>query len=112
MRVLAAGTAAAGAFPVGAANPHGKSFRYPKDTPKVEPDAAQKAWMDLGFGMFIHFGINTYYDVEWSQGDLDISVFDPQDLDTDRWCELAAGAGMKYIVLVTKHHDGFCLYTT
>ena len=121
MRILAAGAAAAGTLPAGAVVPTGNlktsnksgSFVYQDlDTPSVGPDTAQKAWMELGFGLFIHFGINTYYDVEWSKGDLDISVFDPQKLDTDRWCELAAGAGMKYIVLVTKHHDGFCLWPT
>ncbi len=66
--------------------------------------------MELKFGMFIHFGINTYYDMEWSDGTLDISVFNPVGLDTDRWCEVAREAGMNYVVLVTKHHDGFCLW--
>lgn len=73
---------------------------------------AQKAWMDLGFGMFIHFGINTYYDVEWSDGTLDISKFNPGKPDTDQWCRVARDAGMKYIVPITKHHDGFCLWPT
>lgn len=72
--------------------------------------AAQKAWMDLKFGMFIHFGINTYYDLEWSDGTLDPKAFNPEKLDTDQWCRTALDAGMKYIVLITKHHDGFCLW--
>jgi alpha-L-fucosidase len=74
----------------------------------ASPNAAQKAWMDLGFGMFVHFGINTYYDKEWSDGTLDISAVNPTKLDTDQWCRIAKAAGMKYIVLVAKHHDGFC----
>lgn len=74
------------------------------------PNDMQKAWMDLGFGMFIHFGINTYYDMEWSDGTLDPVKFNPGKLDTGQWCRTAAEAGMKYIVLVTKHHDGFCLW--
>lgn len=77
-----------------------------------EPTEAQKAWMDLKFGMFIHFGINTYYDREWSDGDLDISIFNPTELDTDQWCEVAKKAGMNYLVLNCKHHDGFCLWNT
>jgi alpha-L-fucosidase len=77
-----------------------------------EPTPAQRRWMDLGFGLFIHFGINTYYDVEWSDGTLDPAAFDPTELDTDQWCRAARAAGMKYVVLVTKHHDGFCLWPT
>jgi len=77
---------------------------------KVVPTPQQKAWMDLHFGMFIHFGINTYYDKEWSDGTLDPKAFNPEKLDTDQWCRTAFEAGMKYIVLITKHHDGFCLW--
>jgi alpha-L-fucosidase len=68
--------------------------------------------MDLGFGLFVHFGINTYYDVEWSDGTLDPARVAPERLDTDQWCRAAAAAGMKYVVLVTKHHDGFCNWPT
>ncbi len=77
-----------------------------------EPTQAQQAWMALKFGMFIHFGINTYYDVEWSDGTLDPAKFNPVALDTDQWCRVAASAGMKYLVVNTKHHDGFCLWPT
>jgi len=75
---------------------------------EVAPTSAQKEWMDLGFGMFVHFGINTYYDLEWSDGTLDPAKVDPTKLNTDQWCKVAKNAGMKYIVLVTKHHDGYC----
>lgn len=75
---------------------------------EVMPSATQKAWMELGFGMFIHFGINTYYDKEWSDGTLDPSKVNPEKLDTDQWCRVAKAAGMRYVVLVSKHHDGFC----
>ena len=76
----------------------------------IQPNAAQRAWMDLGFGMFIHFGINTYYDMEWSDGTLDPMGFNPTQIDTDQWCRVAKEAGMKYIVITTKHHDGFALW--
>lgn len=66
--------------------------------------------MDLGFGLFIHFGINTYYDLEWSDGTLDPAKFNPTRLNTDQWCAAAKEAGMKYVVPITKHHDGFCLW--
>lgn len=76
----------------------------------VLPNPVQQAWMDMKFGMFVHFGINTYYDVEWSDGTLDPVKFNPTNLDTDQWCKTAVDAGMKYIVFITKHHDGFCLW--
>ncbi len=76
------------------------------------PTVAQQRWMELKFGMFVHFGINTYCDTEWSDGTLDPSRFKPTQLDTDQWCRVAKAAGMNYIVLVTKHHDGFCLWPT
>jgi alpha-L-fucosidase len=75
-----------------------------------QPTPAQKSWMDLKFGMFVHLGINTYYDTEWSDGTLDPSAYNPTKLDTDQWCRVAKAAGMRYIVLTTKHHDGFCLW--
>lgn len=78
------------------------------ETSEAKPTAAQQAWMDLGFGLFLHFGINTYYDVEWSDGNLDPSKYNPTELDTDQWCEVAKAAGMKYVVITAKHHDGFC----
>ena len=83
---------------------------YPQED--IEPTEAQRAWMKLGFGMFVHFGINTYYDVEWSDGTLNPSKVNPDKLDTDQWCRTAKNAGMKYVVLVTKHHDGYCNWDT
>ena len=80
------------------------------DEPK--PTEAQRKWMDLGFGMFIHFSINTFNDLEWSDGTLDVKTYNPTKIDTDQWCATAKAAGMKYIVLVTKHHDGFCNWPT
>ncbi|MEQ8706406.1 MAG: alpha-L-fucosidase [Phaeodactylibacter sp.] len=88
------------------------TFPLSTTDPEVQPTAAQQAWMDMGFGLFIHFGINTYYDTEWSDGTLDPVKFNPTKLDTDQWCATAKAAGMKYVVLITKHHDGFCLWPT
>ncbi len=81
------------------------SFNFSPD-----PSEIQKSWMELKFGMFIHFGINTYYDREWSDGSLDPYRVNPVKLDTDRWCQVAKSAGMNYILIVAKHHDGFCLW--
>ncbi len=88
----------------------GPNHLFPSFNFKDKPSALQQSWMDLKFGMFIHFGINTYFDKEWSEGTLDPYHVNPVRLDTDQWCRLAKNAGMKYIVIVAKHHDGFCLW--
>jgi len=85
---------------------HQNAQRLPQPTP------VQRRWMDLKFGMFIHFGINTYYDAEWSDGTLAPVKYNPTELDTDQWCRAAQKAGMRYLVFVTKHHDGFCNWPT
>jgi len=87
----------------------GTSF-FPKFNFELTPSSVQRSWMDLGFGMFIHFGVNTYYDKEWSDGTLDPYRVYPAELNTMEWCRIALEAGMKYIVIVCKHHDGFCLW--
>ncbi len=62
------------------------------------------------FGMFIHFNMATFHEIEWAQGNLDLNTFNPKSLDIGQWADAAASAGMKYAVLTTKHHDGFCLW--
>lgn len=111
-RSLIGGSAALMAPGLIKANYSNSNLVSSEDSKIVEPSIAQKAWMEMKFGMFIHFGINTYYDMEWSDGTLDISKFNPSQLDTDQWCSVAKKAGMKYIVIITKHHDGFCLWNT
>ncbi len=76
----------------------------------IEPEytEAQLAFKKLEFGMFIHFGINTFNDKEWSYGDLPLTSFTATTIDTDQWCRAATKAGMKYLIFVTKHVDGFC----
>ncbi|MBR9999234.1 MAG: alpha-L-fucosidase [Cyclobacteriaceae bacterium] len=83
---------------------------FPSFNANQEPSILQREWMEMGFGMFIHFGINTYYDKEWSDGNFDPYRINPTALNTDEWCRVAQAAGMKYIVIVSKHHDGFCLW--
>ncbi len=76
------------------------------------PSPRQLAYQALELGMFCHFGPNTFADQEWGEGDDDPAIFDPSDLDPDQWAKTAADAGMKYLVVTTKHHDGFCLWPT
>ena len=78
----------------------------------MEPtmSAAQKAWLDLQYGLFIHFGPNTFAGAAWGDGAFPAADFAPGKLDCRQWAELAAESGMKYAVLTSKHHDGFCLW--
>ena len=78
----------------------------------AQPTEAQRRWMGLKFGMLLHFGINTYYDVEWSDGTLDPRKYNPVELDTDQWCAAAHEAGQRFVVITAKHHDGFCNWPT
>ncbi len=69
----------------------------------------QRDFVDLRFGMFIHFGILTYTG-QWGQGNLDIAQFNPTGLDPGQWADAAVAARMKYGVLTARHHDGFALW--
>jgi alpha-L-fucosidase len=78
--------------------------------PSVKPNMTQKLLIDRGYGMFIHFGVNTFTDVEWSDGTIPAEKYNPTKLDCDQWVKVARDAGFRYVLLVTKHHDGFCLW--
>lgn len=75
---------------------------------------------DARFGMFIHFGL---YSIpargEWVMSDEEMTdaqyrnyfeMFNPVDYDPRKWAHMAKEAGMKYMVMTAKHHDGFCLF--
>ena len=78
--------------------------------PGTEPGKYQLQQIERKYGMFIHFSINTFFDEEWSDGSLPASEYKPTAIDADQWVKTAKDAGMKYVILVTKHHDGFCLW--
>jgi alpha-L-fucosidase len=71
----------------------------------------QRAYVDLRFGMFIHFGILTYTGA-WAQANLPIAMFNPTLLDPGQWADAAIAAHMRYGVLTTRHHDGFALWNS
>lgn len=76
------------------------------------PTPAQLRWQELGVGAFIHYGVNTFAGLEWSDGSLSPDIFNPTGLDADDWVAAAKQAGAKYLILTAKHHDGFCLWPT
>lgn len=67
---------------------------------------------ELRFGAFICWSFSSFSGYEWTPGVEDISFFNPTGCDTDQWCRVAKEAGMNYILFLTKHHDGFCLWDT
>lgn len=74
------------------------------------PTPEQLAWQEMEFGMFCHFGINTFYDQEWGEGTEDPARFNPAEFDARQWARIAKECGAKYLVVTAKHHDGFCLF--
>ena len=97
---------------------------------KAERDARMAWWREARFGMFIHWGLyavpaGDYKGMrskeigEWIMSWANIpradyekfaSQFDPVKFDAARWVATAKGAGMKYIVITSKHHEGFAMY--
>jgi alpha-L-fucosidase len=78
----------------------------------LRPAPHQVAWQDLEFGVILHFSTNTFLDREWGDGSANPSVFNPTQFDADQWMKAIHDSGAKYVVLVAKHHDGFCLWPT
>ena len=72
----------------------------------------QQRFLDLRFGMFIHFNMATFQDREWGDPTSPAELFHPTALDTDQWAAAAKSANMTWGCLTTRHHDGFCLWPT
>jgi alpha-L-fucosidase len=77
---------------------------------EIKPSPQQVAWQDLEIGVLVHFGPNSFMDREWGDGTADPSVFNPRQFDATQWVTAAKAAGARYLVMVAKHHDGFCLW--
>ncbi|MBN1155154.1 alpha-L-fucosidase, partial [candidate division KSB1 bacterium] len=95
---------------------------------ELDKDERMAWWRDARFGMFIHWGLYAIPAGEWngetghgewirSTAEIPIDTYDqfihqfnPEKFNADEWVALAKETGMKYIVITSKHHDGFCLF--
>lgn len=103
----------------------------------ISQDERMGWWREARFGMFIHWGLYSILGGEWNGKDYgkemggtsaewilnssDITMaeyrklagkFNPVEFDAKQWVGIAKSAGMKYMVITSKHHDGFCLFDT
>jgi alpha-L-fucosidase len=88
--------------------------------PSPENLKARQEFQDMKFGMFIHWGVYSVLgDGEWIFHDRKLTVheyerlpqfFDPEKFDAITWVGLAKSAGMKYITITSRHHDGFAMF--
>ena len=72
--------------------------------------AQLQKWQGLHYGMFIHFGMNTFIGKDIPKITPPATTYAPDKLDVDQWVSVARDAGMKYAVLTTKHVPGHCLW--
>ena len=97
---------------------------------KEEKDKRMEWWRQARFGMFIHWGLyavpagewkGTTNHAEWIRTTAQIPLeeynkfvgqFNPVKFNAEEWVQMAKNAGMKYITITSKHHDGFCLWNS
>ena len=76
------------------------------------PTKGQLQWQETEMYCIIHFGPDTYTDKEWGYGDEDPKIVNPAKFDAMQIVGYAKAGGFKGIVVVAKHHDGFCMWPT
>ncbi|MGH7951327.1 MAG: alpha-L-fucosidase [Limisphaerales bacterium] len=119
-------------FPAAAASTNDPALEMWQQECGPTHDARMQWWNAARFGMFIHWGVysvpaGVYHGQkskhigEWLMRDFNIPVaeyaayakrFDPTNFNAEQWVKIAKNAGMKYIVITAKHHDGFAMFHT
>ena len=80
---------------------------------KIDDKIRAQQIKDMKWGMFVCWSYSSVSGTEWTPTtDKDASFFKVTGCDTDQWCKVAKKAQMGYILFLTKHHDGFCLWDT
>lgn len=124
------------ALPASAQNPNASIDPRASET-KAQRDERMKWWREARFGMFIHWGIYSIPAGVWKGVEYDRPInglggigeqimrdahipvaeyaklapqFNPTEFDAKKWVGMAKQAGMKYLVITAKHHDGFAMY--
>ena len=100
----------------------------PPQESKAQHDTRMQWWREARFGLFIHWGLYAIPAGEWggksthgewvrttaqiplTEYDKFVGQFNPVKFNADEWVRMARDAGMRYIVITSKHHDGFCLF--
>lgn len=77
---------------------------------RVRPSYRQLDYQQREILGFIHIGMNTFTGAEWGTGKEEPSLFNPSQLNADEWVKTFRDAGITSVILVAKHHDGFCVW--
>src|SRR6478736_2981762 len=87
----------------------------------AQPDDPRTKWFrDAKFGMFVHWGpysvigrhewARQYFQIPQAEYDVYAKQFNPVNFNADEWVDAAKNAGARYMVITSKHHDGFAIF--